>query len=381
MLHLEKKRSWISVCIASLFVTLSIYATYTAFSILDSTNKQLENHTQSLIIDLVRTENHSTHYQQQIKHYLRTPSEALKLDLAHLNGILKSRKSLFLPEALNPEFPIDFIKSITIEIIHYDNALTELSALLSDSSQLRRNKKLIAIQHLALEASMTYIYTETIMALQTIRSHKKAALTRLSISILTLSTFLVLALLAVFYFTLGLHQQSEVFEHLSMTDGLTSLSNKRKFDTLFESLFENNKRTGAYLSLLILDIDHFKKYNDTFGHRKGDQSLISVARSISECLQRAADESFRLGGEEFGCLITSNSEQEVNDLSEKIRQTIQNLQIDHPKNKPSKLLTVSIGCAIAKGNNFSNINNMYERADQALYEAKSMGRNRVIVTT
>jgi len=381
MIHLEKKRSWISVSVASLFVTLSIYASYTAFSILGSANKQLGNHTQSLIIDLVRTENQSTHYQQKVKYYLSNPSEELKLNLDHLNGILRSRKSLFLPAMPNSELPTDFIKSITIEIIHYDNALTELSVLLANPSLIEKNQKLISKQLLALDGSMTYIYTETIMALQTLRSYKRAALTRLSISILVLSTFLVFALLAVFYFTLGLHQQSEVFEHLSQTDGLTSLSNKRKFDALFESLFENNKRTGAYFSLLILDIDHFKKYNDTFGHRKGDLALITVAKTISECLQRAADESFRLGGEEFGCLITSNSKAEVSEMTEKIRKTIQNLNISHPKNFPSQLLTVSIGCAIAKGSNFSNINHMYETADKALYEAKKSGRNRVNIAT
>ena len=227
MLQLERKRYWISGAIASIFVTLSIYATYTAFSILGSANKQLGNHSQSLIIDLVRTENHSTHYQQKIKRYLLKPSETLKVKIDHLNSVLKSRKSLFLPTALNSELPIGFIKSITIETIHYDNALTELNELLSDPSQLQKNQKLISSQLLKLDVSMSYIYTETIVALQALRSHKKEALTRLSISILVLSTFLIIALLAVFYITLDLHQQSETFEHLSKTDGLTSLSNKR----------------------------------------------------------------------------------------------------------------------------------------------------------
>ena len=194
MLHLEKRRYWVSISIATVFVTLSIYATYTAFSILGSANKQLGNHTQSLIIDLVRTENHSTHYQQKIKRYAHTPSKELKAKIDHLNGVLKSRKSLFLPAALNSEFPIDFIKSITIETTHYDKALTELDNLLSTPSMFDTNQKLITSQLLALDASMSYIYTETVMMLQTLRSHKKEALPRLSESILILRTFIILSL-------------------------------------------------------------------------------------------------------------------------------------------------------------------------------------------
>ena len=165
-------------------------------------------------------------------------------------------------------------------------------------------------------------------------------------------------------------------ELLSITDDLTSLYNRRYFNKIFCKEKERALREKNNLIFIMIDIDYFKLYNDTYGHLQGDEALKQIASAIQKSSRRANDFSFRLGGEEF-CIITSGMEKEKAIFyGESILQEIQSLKISHEKS-PYGFLTVSMGIYIFHPNYFLECKEIYKLADEALYEAKNSGRNRL----
>lgn len=169
--------------------------------------------------------------------------------------------------------------------------------------------------------------------------------------------------------------KKKIYE-LSITDGLTSLFNRRYFNDSATAYMQNCLRDNAYFGFLILDIDNFKKYNDTYGHQKGDVVLKRVADVIKEVFKREEDLVFRLGGEEFGILISAKKEDDIKLLAEKARKSIESLGIEHINNKPYSVVTASFGLTILKDVN-KHIDEVYSLSDELLYKAKEKGRNQV----
>jgi diguanylate cyclase (GGDEF)-like protein len=126
-----------------------------------------------------------------------------------------------------------------------------------------------------------------------------------------------------------------------------------------------------------MDIDHFKQYNDTYGHQMGDDVLIKVAKCLQDSLHRADDYCFRLGGEEFGLLFKSENMQSANIFSDKVRSNIEKLKIEHKHNSASEYVTASMGLICKNANDIQDMDEMYKKADELLYKAKESGRNRV----
>ncbi|MGP2656549.1 diguanylate cyclase [Malaciobacter sp. WC5094] len=169
-------------------------------------------------------------------------------------------------------------------------------------------------------------------------------------------------------------------ELLSIQDDLTKLYNRRFFNETIEKEIRRVKREGIYLSLLSLDIDHFKKYNDTYGHPKGDDILMQVAKNLEETTSRATDYVFRMGGEEF-CIIFSNLDiDESMVYAQKIVRNIENLKIEHNQNTASKFVTISAGLVVQKSEHIENQEQLYRASDKALYKAKINGRNQVYLS-
>lgn len=166
-------------------------------------------------------------------------------------------------------------------------------------------------------------------------------------------------------------------EELSITDDLTQIYNRRYFNQIFPKEVLRAKRHGHLLCFMILDIDNFKKYNDALGHQQGDQALRDVAHVLDETLRRAGDFAFRLGGEEFGALLTVQLAHDALFLCEQIRQAIEQLNIPHPDNNSYPQLTVSIGLAMVDDFTQLDLNTIYRLADNQLYKAKHAGRNQV----
>lgn len=168
-------------------------------------------------------------------------------------------------------------------------------------------------------------------------------------------------------------------EELSVRDSLTGLHNRRYFDEKFEEMLKFAKREKRRMVFGMMDVDYFKKYNDTYGHQLGDEALKSVAGVLKNIMKRPGDGTFRLGGEEFGILFFSDDDQHALDFADSIRESIEALHITHVNNSASAYVTMSIGLCIIDPEGESDHDELYKRADEALYRAKEGGRNRVSV--
>lgn len=166
-------------------------------------------------------------------------------------------------------------------------------------------------------------------------------------------------------------------EDMLITDALTEIYNRRYFNEVMPRAINMAKRDKKYFSFIIMDIDHFKQYNDIYGHQKGDDALKNVAAAIKDSLHRASDMCFRLGGEEFGVIFEALDTNEAYRFAENIRKNIEALQIEHRGNSASKYVTVSLGLTTKKIIKNVHEDELYKEADDFLYKAKESGRNRV----
>ncbi len=168
-------------------------------------------------------------------------------------------------------------------------------------------------------------------------------------------------------------------EEISIRDGMTGLFNRRYFNDIFPKTINGAKRDGKNVAFLILDVDHFKQYNDTYGHQKGDDVLIKISATIQDTFKRNGDLCFRLGGEEFGVVFVGNDEQTAFDMANKLRKNIESLAMEHSKNSASKYVTASMGLTIKNSRDVVDMDILYKEADDLLYKAKESGRNKVFM--
>lgn len=170
-------------------------------------------------------------------------------------------------------------------------------------------------------------------------------------------------------------------EQASYTDSLTGLYNRRYFNLLFEREFKRSMRQSKPFVFMMLDIDFFKQYNDTYGHLQGDQALQAVAKVLKMTLQRPGDYPFRLGGEEFGVIITDTPCTNAREMGERIRAAIEALGIEHKGSRIGSTLTVSIGGICITPTVHMGDEALIHAADVNLYAAKERGRNQVVFST
>jgi diguanylate cyclase (GGDEF)-like protein len=178
--------------------------------------------------------------------------------------------------------------------------------------------------------------------------------------------------------TAALEASNRQLAALNITDALTGIANRRHFDDRLQSEWNRARRSGRPLALLLLDIDHFKAYNDHYGHRGGDACLQRVAKVLAASVHRAGDTVARYGGEEFAVLLPDCSDQDALALGEKICQTFQTAALPHAKAE-SGIVSVSIGVKSLVPSETTSPEELIGKADEALYEAKKRGRNRVWV--
>ncbi|MGK5036387.1 diguanylate cyclase [Janthinobacterium sp. LB3P118] len=177
-----------------------------------------------------------------------------------------------------------------------------------------------------------------------------------------------------------LREQTMVLRSQTFSDGLTGIANRRHFDVAIEKEMRRAMRTSSPLSLLMIDIDHFKDYNDHYGHQQGDDCLIRVAAELAAMLQRPTDLLARYGGEEFAAILPDTDATQALRMAEAIRQRAAGLHIAHAKTgNDVKHITVSIGIATQHPQQPLAISALIGAADRALYLAKGAGRNRVMV--
>lgn len=171
--------------------------------------------------------------------------------------------------------------------------------------------------------------------------------------------------------------QSEKLREMVYVDGLTGLYNRRKFDEALENEWRWCRRRAAAFSILLLDIDHFKLYNDHYGHIRGDQCLEAVAKAAKRCLRRPHDLAARYGGEEFVFLLPDTGQDDAMKVAEDILAAVTALKIPHEASPVAGIVTASIGVAgtVPAGDHAGGL---LEQADRALYRAKHHGRNQTV---
>ncbi|WP_020407811.1 sensor domain-containing diguanylate cyclase [Hahella ganghwensis] len=165
-------------------------------------------------------------------------------------------------------------------------------------------------------------------------------------------------------------------ERMSYEDGLTGVANRRMFDTTIEREWRRMKRNNLPLSLILMDIDYFKKYNDHYGHQMGDHCLQKVAKALRQVVSRSSDVVARYGGEEFAILLPEMDKREAQEMAERCCQAVRGLNISHDASSTERYVTISAGLSsmIPDSDRYEDL---LRQADHMLYKAKELGRNQV----
>lgn len=176
---------------------------------------------------------------------------------------------------------------------------------------------------------------------------------------------------------IALKLQTDALKRLTLVDGLTKVSNRRHFDDTLENEMQRALRTQHPLSLLMIDVDYFKPFNDHYGHGLGDQCLIQIAQAMQTEVSRPMDLLARYGGEEFVALLPGTNRDGAWSVAESLRQAVAALQIPHACSPIAPHVTISVGVACHAQSDSKSPGDLLRQADQALYLAKQSGRNQV----
>lgn len=166
-------------------------------------------------------------------------------------------------------------------------------------------------------------------------------------------------------------------EHISTIDVLTGVSNRRSFETTIQTEWERAIRRNIPLSLIMIDIDHFKAFNDYYGHQVGDKCIRQVAKSIASSVRRPGDFVARYGGEEFVVILPETDKEGAFTVAERIRNSVEALAIKHGSSCVFEYVTISLGISTLFPEKYHSAEELIRRADRSLFQAKYFGRNRV----
>lgn len=176
---------------------------------------------------------------------------------------------------------------------------------------------------------------------------------------------------------LTLKLQSDILHSMALLDGLTGVANRRKFDEQLLRDWRQSQREQTSLSLILVDVDHFKRYNDHYGHQAGDAALQAVARVLTSTLRRPHDLLARYGGEEFVGVLPNTGLSEAVKLAERMQAGVRALNLEHSGSPEAQVVTISLGVATVVARSDLAPQALVEAADQQLYAAKQAGRARV----
>ncbi len=189
---------------------------------------------------------------------------------------------------------------------------------------------------------------------------------------------LTILLAVIYYYEYSRFAAYTLLKAASIEDPLTGLYNRRHFNRVFEQEINRCRRSNSPFAFFIMDIDNFKQYNDFYGHIMGDETLQRVSQIIKDSMRRGSDHAFRLGGEEFGGILTGTGSEDYSSLVEKMRCAIESLAMPHEPNVPHGIVTASFGTTTVTDLVTVEPMTVYKLADNALYSAKEQGRNRTV---
>jgi len=175
-----------------------------------------------------------------------------------------------------------------------------------------------------------------------------------------------------------LEESNKKLQELSSLDGLTGLANRRHFDETLDIEWRRTIRSKSTLSLIMIDIDYFKPYNDNYGHQAGDACLQKVAKTLKETIVRPADTLARYGGEEFVAILPDTNVEGAMVVAEHLRKAIESINIPHEYSKSGQHVSISLG--ISESTGLDDLEALTRHADKCLYKAKESGRNCIITS-
>ncbi|MDM8547653.1 GGDEF domain-containing protein [Candidatus Venteria ishoeyi] len=266
------------------------------------------------------------------------------------------------------------LNSIGVSFLQTCRSLTEATYSLSADHFFQHGSDVIML--------LAETFHLTIERLETRLNQRLTKYLQLIIFTLVVSgiTMMVIGYFSLSFYRLQRDTDREL-ERMSLTDPLTSIPNRRYLNMVFDSELQRARRNGKGIAFGLLDVDFFKRFNDTYGHHEGDLALQQVAGALKRSLQRAEDFYFRFGGEEFCILSRAASLTEAKNIGERIRATIEQCNIEHRENTVSPVVTVSLGIVFVPNVTTENLDGMIKQADERLYEAKNKGRNQCIAVT
>lgn len=296
-------------------------------------------------------------YENQVVELEKTLKEALKIE-PMINEVIKN----------TTEINRELISLETQSIQHIKNGEYKIAQELLYSDQYLALKKSYSEQ-----MGLTF-HKITMQSEALIRNHNNQY--QAFVFILTL---LGMGFVAVWFYLLNfLRLNNQYLSGLITTDELTSLSNRRSFDEVLKRELHRSIRDEKTLMLAIIDIDYFKKFNDYYGHPKGDQVLGLFGKLIKRTLRRASDFGFRIGGEEFAVITVVETQQDGVAAINKVMRKLAAKKIEHKANTDSGIVTVSVGVAYHHAEDIMTDEELYIAADKALYKAKKQGRNQLV---
>jgi diguanylate cyclase (GGDEF)-like protein len=180
--------------------------------------------------------------------------------------------------------------------------------------------------------------------------------------------------------TVQLEQANQQLQQLATLDSLTKIANRRRFEEYIYQEWKRMARDKQMLSLILFDVDYFKRYNDRYGHQAGDTCLRKIAKAANASVKRSVDLVARYGGEEFAVILPNTLAEGAMHVAETIRDRIKQLKIPHERSEISKFVTISLGIASLIPSSEDSPNELIAKADNALYEAKQQGRDRTVIS-
>ncbi len=353
------------VCLIAFGVYLSearrlIGANYTAM-VTDVVRAQEDPERLRLILDSLLDSPDTIHLQQLNDLLWRIP--------LRMQGIKRQLERSEIPPAQYQPL-IDELDSIDRQLPALEEAIANVS---SDRVMPLPERHALLNLGLDIEEGLAWAYSELNELLHRASAEQRRLMQRLTLALAALLLMLVVAIGLALLMLYRLNTQRELMRRQSRTDELTGLHNRRRLLEDADYHFQRRDRHASPISMLLLDLDHFKQINDAFGHPVGDQVLIAFANLLLEC-SRQTDSVARMGGEEFAILLPFSNVLAAQRLAQRILAATREMPLPGPAQ--GRRLTVSIGVAEAEdGDDFDRL---YHRADQRLYRAKAQGRDRAI---
>ncbi len=292
---------------------------------------------------------------------------------------------------------LEYVEYVALEISIINNYFKQVSQAAFDGKDMSRISLILLQKHVThIDKTIQKLINYEVNVARYERVHfinnYEKSLLQLTVALSLIIMGVLLVLLYVFRSiqsdhsllektTSKLRHVNKKLENVSYTDALTSLNNRRYFNLVYKRELLRAKREKSYITFMMLDIDFFKQFNDTYGHIEGDYALKSVAKTLQDTLKRPTDFVFRLGGEEFGVLLTHTDETNSAKLARSICDTIRARKIKHAGSKINEYLTISIGVVCCVADNSLDGDILISKADVMLYEAKETGRDRYMISS